>query len=130
MTGPMNNQQPPDPGWETEAPNAYKWTSEAFDLLIAGKLEAQVTVRAGVAQAVASGECPRCHDQFTDRQVLDAVVGESIRTLGTEEMASTGYLGLTVSCKCTEPHHGRPAGVTEGCGINFRIEVRAPGSAP
>lgn len=126
----QNQQQTnplPDPGWEVDGANAYKWTSDAYDLLLAGKLNAAVAVRSGVTQASADGECPRCHHQFQWHQVLDAVVYEPVRTLGVEQTDSAGYVGLTVQCTCTEPHTGRPPDVTSGCGINFRIEVNATG---
>ena len=133
MTGNADGNQTggapvPDVGWEVDAPNAYRWTAEAYDLLVAGKLDAAVTIRAGVTTASANGECPRCHHQFQWSQVLDAVVFETVRTLGVDQTDTTGYIGLTVACQCTEDHSGRPTSVTEGCGINFRVEVHARGS--
>lgn len=110
--------------YETDAPNAYEWTSKAFDYLVDGKLSASVEKAAGIRTAVVRGECPRCSDTMNFSQVLDAVSGESLTTRGPSlSTRDAGYLELTVSCCCTEPHDGRPASVTHGCGINFRVDV-------
>lgn len=122
------NTDPPlvhDVPYESAAPNAYQWTSDAYDLLVAGKLRAEVSTYDGIARAVATGECPRCRHPFVYTQVLQAVVGESLRTLGAATGPQATYIALTVPCQCSQPHAGRPAGVDHGCGINFRIEVKA-----
>jgi hypothetical protein len=127
MSGPSTGNTGdtgPDVPWESNAPNAYRWTLAAFTSLTDGKLGSKVTIKGAIAQASTSGECPRCTHQFSYTQVLQAVVGESLRTLGTDAAADSSYLALTVPCQCSESHTGRPDGITQGCGINFRIEVR------
>lgn len=110
--------------YETDAANAYEWTSKAFDYLVDGKLSASVEKAGGIRTAVVRGECPRCSDTINFSQVLDAVSGESLTTRGPSRVTrDAGYVELTVTCCCTEPHDGRPASVTHGCGINFRVDV-------
>ena len=68
------------------------------------------------------GETPACVSQ-----VLDAASGESMNTLG-QGHAPAGieeqYVLLTVVCRCTESHAGRPDAIAHGCGVNFRVDVR------
>ena len=113
--------------YQTEAPNAYHWTEIAYDYLMGGRLTAGIRSAGRVSTAIVSGTCPYCQDDVKFTQVLDAVTGESMRTLGQGDApaaADDGYVPLTVSCACTGQHAGRPSGVTAGCGINFRIELR------
>jgi hypothetical protein len=126
------NQGPPtnEPGagvpYEKAAPNAYKWTERAYDLLIAGDLTAEVRVAAGVQTAYVTGECPHCRHDVRFDQVLDAVAGEVYSTLGESISApESPYIPLVASCRCSEPHEGRPEKTERGCGINFRIEILA-----
>jgi hypothetical protein len=120
----------PGPGlaYETDAPNAYKWTEIAYDYLLDGKLAADVRSAGGISTATVTGECPYCRDNVNFSEVLDAVSGESLETLGFRRAqpapADDGYVSLTVSCRCTGQHTGRPAQVNHGCGINFRVDVR------
>lgn len=116
---------PGDPlSYETSAPNAYTWTAIAFDLLTGDKLSASVKKAGGIQTAVVHGGCPRCGHEFNFSQVLDAVSGESFRTPGKRTFERTAdFIPLTVSCRCTEPHPGRPAEFDHGCGINFRVDV-------
>jgi hypothetical protein len=123
---PADSQRVP---YETDAPNAYKWTEKAYDLLEKGDLTASVKSASGISTATVAGDCPYCGDNVNFSEVLDAVTGESIATLGRQDSQSAlpddeGYVPLTVSCSCTEPHAGRPADINHGCGINFRIEVQ------
>lgn len=115
-------------GYETGAPNAYKWTEIAYDYLLDGKLTAGIRSAGGISTATVTGACPYCGDDVNFSEVLDAVAGESLATLGWRgaqpAQADDGYVPLTVSCCCTAPHAGRPAGVKHGCGVNFRVDVR------
>lgn len=115
--------------YEVDAPNAYEWTRRAFELLQAGELSAALRERRGVRSAVAEGTCPRCIHDVDFTQIMDAVTGESMTTLGDREAAADDeYQQLTVACRCRGEHPGRPKGTERGCGINFRVDVRAGGS--
>ncbi len=121
---PASSAQP----FEVDQPNAYKWTKDAFQLLQAGELSAEVRTDHDVRSAVVHGECPRCSHDVHFTQILDAVTGESMTTLGaTTAPASAEYQQLTVECRCGAEHLGRPKGVTHGCGINFRVDVLTTG---
>lgn len=113
--------------YETDAPNAYKWTEAAYDYLLDGKLTASIRSAGGISTATVTGTCPNCGDNVNFSEVLDAVTGESMGTLGRRgtqpAQADDGYVPLTVSCSCTEQHAGRPTDINHGCGINFRVEV-------
>lgn len=126
--GPAGSQGVP---YETGTPNAYKWTEIAYDYLLDGKLTAIILSAGGISSATVSGTCPYCRDDVNFSEVLDAVTGESMGTLGwlraQPAEADDGYVPLTVSCSCTAQHAGRPADIIHGCGINFRIEVRRDG---
>jgi hypothetical protein len=122
---PADTQRVP---YQTDAPNAYKWTEKAYDLLQGGELTASIKSAGEISTATVSGECPYCQDNVNFSEVLDAVAGESLGTLGWQRKQAAqpddGYVSLTVSCSCTELHAGRPADINHGCGINFRIEVQ------
>ncbi len=75
---PASSAQP----FEVDQPNAYKWTKDAFQLLQAGELSAEVRTDHDVRSAVVHGECPRCSHDVHFTQILDAVTGESMTTLG------------------------------------------------
>jgi hypothetical protein len=113
--------------YDTAAPNAYEWTERAFDLLQSGDLAASIETKAGIHTALVTGQCPRCRHAMTFQLVLDTVTGESLGTLSVRKTtyARQEYVALTVSCQCTEPHAGRPGNIDHGCGINFRIDMRA-----
>lgn len=114
--------------YQADAPNAYKWTEVAYDYLLDGKLTAGIRSAGGISTASVTGTCPYCADDVNFSEVLDAVTGESMGTLSRSPappaQADDGYVPLTVSCSCTGQHPGRPAGVSYGCGVNFRVEVR------
>ena len=125
----MTASDPPHPDvpvlYETAAPNAYRWTETAYDYLTGDKLFAKVEQASGIQTAVVTGRCPRCGDNVNFSQVHDAVSGESLGRRGPSRAGrEAGYVELTVSCCCTEPHEGRPEGVSHGCGINFRVEFQ------
>jgi hypothetical protein len=117
--------------YETAAPSAYRWTTTAYDYLEDGTLSARVEKAGGIRTAVVSGDCPHCQDNVNFSQVLDGVSGESRTTAGGKRFTrgakrftrDAGFVELTVTCCCTEPHEGRPADVSHGCGINFRVDV-------
>jgi hypothetical protein len=116
--------------YEKRAPNAYRWTERAYELLERGDLDVTIEVSHGVERVVATGPCPRCDHDVAYRQPLDAVGGEPLAVLGADRLADAPidpYVGLTVSCSCIEDHEGRPDTIKVGCGINFRVEVRANG---
>lgn len=124
-----NDSLPAEQPWEVDAPNAYKWTKAAFKLLQAGELSAQVRTNHEVHSAVVKGACPRCSHDVGFTQVLDAVTGESMTTLGTRSATAVDeYEQLTVECRCGAEHPGRPKGVDHGCGVNFRVDVLRSGS--
>jgi hypothetical protein len=114
--------------YQVDAPNAYQWTEVAYDYLLDGKLSTSIRHAGGISTASVTGTCPYCGDDVNFSEVLDAVAGESMRTLGRRGTQSDqdgdGYMPLTVSCCCTGQHPGRPPGISHGCGINFQVEVR------
>jgi hypothetical protein len=114
--------------YQKDAPNAYQWTELAYDYLMDGRLAASIRSAGGISTATVTGSCPYCQDDVNFSEVLDAVTGESLGTLSRRGVrsldADDGYVPLVVSCSCTRPHTGRPAAVSCGCGINFRVEVR------
>ena len=114
--------------YQVDAPNAYQWTEVAYDYLLDGKLSAGIRSAGGISTASVTGTCPYCGDDVNFSEVLDAVAGESMRTLGwratQSDQGGDGYTPLTVSCWCTGQHPGRPTGISHGCGINFQIDVR------
>lgn len=127
-TGPAESAGAPGLAYERDTPNAYQWTEVAYEYLLAGKLTASIRSAGGISTAIVTGACPYCTDDVNFSEVLDAVTGESIGTLGWRRarpaQAEDDYLPLTVSCACTGQHPGRPADVHYGCGINFRVDVR------
>ncbi|MCB1029206.1 MAG: hypothetical protein KDB24_15760 [Microthrixaceae bacterium] len=123
-----DDDPPAEQPFEVDAPNAYKWTKAAFKLLQAGELSAHVRTDHEVHSAVVNGACPRCCHDVGFTQVLDAVTGESMTTLGNRPAAAVDeYELLTVECRCVAEHPGRPKGIDHGCGINFRVDVLRSG---
>ena len=80
--GPARSADVP---YETDAPNAYKWTEVAYDYLLDGKLTASIRSAGGISTATVTGTCPYCADDVNFSEVLDAVTGESMGTLGWRE---------------------------------------------
>jgi len=121
----MSSEARSDIPYQIEAPNAYGWTERAYDLLQEGKLGVTIATTSGVRTAIVGGACPNCQDEVNFRQVLDTVTGDSLSTLGRYHRGTEHdrYLTLTVSCRCTERHEGRPDAVAHGCGINFVVDV-------
>lgn len=118
MTDPMR--------YETEQPNAYRWTEKAYAALTNRTMRADVDGADGSRRAKVTGPCPRCGHEIHFDQLLDAVAGEdgTLNTLGrTVDAVLPAYLELVVSCRCGEAHPGRPEGTTSGCGINFRADI-------
>ncbi len=116
--------------YETKQPNNYRWTSEAFDLLVAKRLEVEVDQKHGIRTVSLTGPCPRCKDEVNFHQILDGISGEQPGTLSdmkgvVAEPATTAptttVVALTAACQCGEEHPGRPDGVSHGCGINFNV---------
>ena len=116
--------------YEKDAPNDYRWTSDAYDALLNGSMEASLTMLSDIRTARVVGRCPRCHHELNVSQILDAVTGEGSGTSGTargpggrDASDEDEYLAVTAACQCSEPHAGRPEGVAFGCGINFLVEI-------
>lgn len=116
--------------YEKDAPNDYRWTSDAYDALLNGSMEASLATLSDIRTARVVGLCPRCHHELNVSQILDAVTGEGSGTLGTargsggRDVADEDeYLSITAACQCSEPHAGRPEGINFGCGINFLVEI-------
>ena len=113
--------------WETDQPDAYRWTDRAFELLLDGVLSAHVRKIGGIMTASVTGKCPRCDHEVGFEQIREAVAGEALQVLGGQEpMAETHctYVAVDVECRCGEGHPGRPTETRRGCGVNFRVEVR------
>lgn len=110
--------------YETTEPNDYQWTEKAFEDLVAGRLKALITDTGGLRSLDVTGPCPRCGDDVNYSQVLAAMGGEVAGVLGGDDLTVPDYVSIPVPCRCTGAHAGRPAGVTQGCGINFMLEVR------
>lgn len=126
----MTDQEAPSLPYEKDAPNDYRWTSAAYDALLDGSMEASLTTLSDVRTARLAGRCPRCRHELNVSQILDAVTGERSGALGTtrgsrgDDVADENeYLSITAACQCSEPHAGRPEGISFGCGINFLVEM-------
>lgn len=111
--------------FERAHPNAYEWTDKAYDFLIAKRLDCHVHRRDGLQTSAVVGACPRCEHTFRFDSSPDAITTGG-RTLGQGDPAPDpdDYVPVDVRCTCTGEHAGRQPGET-GCGITFRIEVRA-----
>lgn len=114
--------------YERDRPNAYEWTDRAYDMLVAGQLEASVHRRQNLEVAVVVGACPRCRHAFRF-ETTNAAIGVGGRTLGPAQPGPTGearpaddYVPVTASCTCSGEHTGRQAN-EHGCGITFRVET-------
>lgn len=99
-----------------------RWTRAVYDAIVDGTLT--LDVRDGETVTVTVwGQCPRCHDQFTDVDILRAAVGlGDSGTLGevrgqtvTEQLPPA-----TLRCTCTGLHKNR-RGEETGCGIRFTV---------
>ncbi|MBA9002837.1 hypothetical protein [Thermomonospora cellulosilytica] len=112
--------------YETERPFDYRWTQEAYSMLLSGELQAKAIRKGSVGIFHISGACPRCGHYFEQSDVLEAVTtGERAReTPEPERRQNEGseYAEADVACACSEPHTGRPAN-DKGCGIKFRVDA-------
>ena len=99
---PAGSAGSPGIAYETHTPNAYKWTEIAYDYLLDGVLTASIQSTGGISTATVTGTCPYCRDDVNFSEVLDAVTGESIGTLGWRKtqpaQPDDGYVPLTISC--------------------------------
>lgn len=120
-------QPAPEVPFEQANPNDYRWTDEAYDRLMSGKLKAEVARQSEIQSVSVVGLCPHCDHDVAFSEVLDAVGGEHLGFLSRDAaaVADVDYVAVTVSCRCQGSHPGRPAAVARGCGINFRVEVLA-----
>lgn len=101
-----------------------KWTRAVYDAIVDGTMTLEVRDGDTVTVTV-SGQCPRCHDQFTDVDILRAAVGlGDSATLGVEhcETVTRQLPPATLRCTCTAPHRNR-RGEKTGCGIRFSVIV-------
>lgn len=113
--------------YEKSAPNHYRWTSEAYDAIIAGTMTATIVSQGNIQTARVNGPCPRCGHEVHFSLVLDVVTGERSGTLSNDSplVADDEYVPVPVSCQCGEAHEGRPDAVKHGCGINFMVEIES-----
>jgi hypothetical protein len=128
----MTDQDSDSLPYEKAAPNDYRWTSEAYEALIKGLMEASLTRQSDILTARVTGPCPRCRHEVNVSQVLDAVTGERSEAIDKfldsagVGAAETEYVTVPAACQCGEPHEGRPEGKTTGCGINFLVDIEMP----
>ncbi|GAA1879998.1 hypothetical protein [Actinomadura bangladeshensis] len=110
--------------WNADDAYDYTWTEKAYDLLLAGRIKAEVKVVDGVEVSVVTGPCPRCEHDFTDDQVHTAVTERG--TLGAGEVESA-FKEIDLRCDCGREHPDRPEN-GKGCGIAYRVPatVRTP----
>ncbi len=121
--GDTNGETTP---YERDAPNAYTWTKRVYEALTSGDMTANIDGATGSRRLRIEGPCPRCSHEVQFSQLIDAVAGEDggLKTLGRAVTAEQEHhLEVVASCRCTEQHAERPDGVTEGCGINFRVDL-------
>lgn len=73
------------------------------------------------------GNCPRCGDQMTASLVTAAPITSSVEA----DLAFAPPIDLTkqltrrIECRCSQPHVGRPADKSEGCGAFWYISLTA-----
>jgi hypothetical protein len=115
--------------YESTNPFDYRWTQRAFDLLIAGEIQASVTVHDDIETVLVTGPCPRCGDHFSFDQVRTAVT-VGVGSLGEPEAPGgrDPYREVTVPCGCQGTHEGRPDEKKEGCGVAYKLRIRATGT--
>jgi hypothetical protein len=110
--------------YETRDPMDYIWTMKAVTEQREGALKGEIVSREGVRFAKVTGACPRCGGNgILWNRNLDGVVGTS-GTLGDKDRRENNTVSVDVPCGCGFGHKGSPVGVT-GCGVIFRVEVRA-----
>lgn len=125
-TTPDGNVGDETVAYEQHAPNAYEWTKRVYEALTAGNMTANIDGATGSRRLRIEGPCPRCSHEVQFSQLIDAVAGEDggLKTLGRAVTAEQErHLEVVASCRCTEQHAERPDDVTEGCGINFRVDL-------
>jgi hypothetical protein len=117
-----------------EGTDRYEWTEKADKLWRAGNLAVTFDGSTSVPVVTVSGECPRCGHPFSSEQILRAIVSEreqrhlsSYYEVLTRPVPAPRRVRLTVSCRCSEYHAGRPATKPDGCGANFSLLAKAPG---
>ncbi|GEM_PF-2791187 len=113
---------PADLPYEQDRPNDYQWTDKAFDLLIAGSLEAHVYRRGLITVAVVAGKCPRCPHTFT-YTTSDFAVGSGGQVLGGTRSVDASDDYVPIDAACVGNHPGRPENQEQGCGVAFRVEA-------
>jgi hypothetical protein len=116
--------------YELSTPNDDRWTSEAYEALVKGLMQASVMRRSDILTAQVAGPCPRCRHEVNASQILDAVTGERsepIGRTGESDAAEAQFLTFVAACRCGGSHDGRPENLTAGCGINFLVDIELPG---
>ena len=127
----MTDQDPDSLPYEKAAPNDYRWTSEAYEALVKGLMEASLTRQSDILTARVAvyaldagtkSMSPRCSmlSPASDPRRSTRPGGSA----GVE--AETEYVTVPAACQCGEPHEGRPDGKTAGCGINFLVDIEMP----
>src|SRR5688572_24797768 len=88
----------------TDRTNAYEWTDKAYDILVAGQLEASVHRRQNLEVAVVVGACPQCGHAFRF-ETTNVAIGVGGSTLGPAQPGPSGeakpandYVPITASC--------------------------------
>ena len=111
--------------------NAFEWTIQAFDLLIEGTLSVDLVKQKRIRTATASGTCPRCEHDVAFTATYTAPLPAGAKSLGADSDSSgddVEYESVDVQCRCKGTHPGRPKGVSNGCGIWFRADVKPENS--
>jgi hypothetical protein len=111
----------------------FSWTERAFQMLIAGELHGELTVRDAVLTSRVWGPCPRCQDHLDDRQTHTAITNiRAARDHSARAVTTRGpvadepvFAPVDVTCACTTTHAGAPPR-RRGCGTSFRVELPLP----
>lgn len=99
--------------------NDFQWTQKAYELIVAGDLNAEHEVPGGIQVVRIWGLCPRCEHHLDLRsKVVDHLESRPGRPVRGPKIVK---VPIDVTCGCDELHPGSPAGVL-GCGVNFRIK--------
>lgn len=113
---------PPPLPYAKDDRNDPAWSNKAYELITNGEMKVSTVAHQGVRRLLVEGPCPRCPHTVGVDELWDAVVGEAMAPLGTDD--DEVYVPIVVSCACGGDHPGRGDAVASGCGANFMLEVR------